>query len=144
MFWRQQHCMCYITSALRAKRPSRVSLTVCDTLAFPLFFTLMCHLVSNYLTCPERKQITTLSDGLSTVWLNQRESMSAKISKDKRRAQVHAKATFTLSGFWAEHEKTLNVVRFRPCSPAGKGSAPLPHATLCYMSHYISSTLELL
>lgn len=56
----------------RAKCPSRVSLTVCDTLAFLLFlfsffFTLMCHLVSNYLTCPERKQITILSDGLSAV-----------------------------------------------------------------------------
>lgn len=31
-----------------AKYPSRVSLTVCDTLTFLLYITLMCHLVSNY------------------------------------------------------------------------------------------------
>lgn len=55
----------------RAKYPSRVSLTVCDTLTFLLYITLMCHLVSNYRACPGRKQITTLSDGLSTVLLNQ-------------------------------------------------------------------------
>lgn len=74
--------------------------------SIPAFLTLMCHLVSNYLTRPWRK-----TNNHIIWWTVHRvtqsvESMPVKISKDIRQAQVQAEATFTLSWFWEGHEKT--------------------------------------
>lgn len=60
-----------------------------------LFF--MCRLALNYKLGPRENKWHYLMDCPNTVALNQRGSMSAKISKDKRQAQVQTQAKFTLT-----------------------------------------------
>lgn len=115
-----------------------VSLTVCDILTFLLFYSYV-SFSQQSLNLPWEKINNHIIWWTVHSVTQSAERMSAKISKDKSKGSSSGWGYSHMEQISRRAWESWNVLQCRPCSPVCKGSAPLPHTTLCCMSHYISS-----